>query len=116
MATSSRRSTSSRCRAPRRQLAVHVVAIRFELRFPLAHTLKERRAHVRPVVDGIRHRFHLSVAEVGDVEAHREASIGVAIVSADARQCEKIADEVSRFVWAGDHEVVDEVHTWTEFD
>jgi uncharacterized protein YlxP (DUF503 family) len=39
-----------------------------------------------------------------------------AIVSGDARQCEKVADEVSRFVWAGDHEVLDEVRTWTEFD
>lgn len=92
-----------------------VLAIRFDLRFD-AHSLKERRAHVRPVVDTLRHRFHLSVAEVGEVESHRHASIGVAIVSDGPDQCDKIADEVSRFVWAGDHQVVDEVRTWTEFD
>lgn len=94
---------------------MEVLAVRFDLTFH-ARTLKERRAHVRPVVDGLRHRFHLSVAEVGDSARHDRASIAVAIVSADARQCEKIADEVSRFVWARDHDVVDEVRTWTEFD
>lgn len=94
---------------------MEVLSIRFDLRF-VARTLKERRAHVRPVVDGLRHRFHLSVAEVGDVQRHDRASIGVAIVSTDARQCEKIADEVARFVWAGDHDVIDEVRSWTEFD
>lgn len=94
---------------------MEVLSVRFELRFA-ARSLKERRSHVRPVIDGIRHRFHLSVAEVGDAERHDRASIGVAIVSGDARRCEMIADEVSRFVWAGDHDVVDEVRTWTEFD
>ena len=84
---------------------------------PLCRSLKERRAVVRPVIEGIRSRFGVSVAEVDHHELHQRAAIGVALVSEKAEQCSKIADEISRFVWgAPDAEVSDEIRTWTEFD
>jgi uncharacterized protein len=96
---------------------VQVLAVRFELHLPQSRSLKARRAVLRPVTDGIRARFGVSVAEVDHQDLHQRAAIGVALVSQSAEQCTKIADEIARFVWtADDLEVIDEVRTWTEFD
>jgi uncharacterized protein YlxP (DUF503 family) len=96
---------------------MQVLAVRFELHLPQSRSLKARRAVLRPVLDGLRSRFRVSVAEVGPQDLHQRAAVGVAIVSEQAEQCVKIADEIARFVWAApDLEVVDEVRTWTEFD
>ena len=43
---------------------VHAVAVRFDLHVPASRSLKAKRAAIRPVVDGLRHRFKVSVAEV----------------------------------------------------
>ena len=94
---------------------MHVLAVRFTVRIVEARSLKDRRRAVRPVVDGIRHRFHLSCAEVGDADDLRSAAIGVGVVSSSARVCEETADEVERFVVArGDLEVVRVERAWVE--
>lgn len=96
---------------------MEVLAVRFELHLPQPRSLKEKRAVLRPVVEGIRSRFRLSVAEVDHQDLHQRAAVGVAIVSGDAAECERIAGEVSRFVWSRtDLEVLSEVHTWAELD
>ena len=43
---------------------VHAAAVRFDLHIPQSRSLKAKRAAIRPIVDGLRHRFHVSVAEV----------------------------------------------------
>lgn len=96
---------------------MHVLAIRFDLRLPQPRSLKSKRAVLRPVVEGLRGRFHLSVAEVARHDDHHRSVIGVAIVAGDASQCLRVADEVERFVWnAADIEVLETTRTWTEFD
>jgi len=55
---------------------------------------------VRSVAQRIRNKFHVSVAEVGDNEAWQTATIGVACVSNDARQCERILGEIVGYVQA----------------
>ncbi len=42
---------------------MHALAARFELRLPACHSLKEKRAVLRPVIDRARHR-HVSISEV----------------------------------------------------
>jgi len=41
-----------------------VLVSRYELRLPGVRSLKEKRSRIRPVTDRVRHRHHLSVAEV----------------------------------------------------
>jgi uncharacterized protein YlxP (DUF503 family) len=53
---------------------------------------------VRSVAQRIRNKFQVSVAEVGDTEAWQLATIGVACVSNDARQCERILSEIVAYV------------------
>ena len=62
------------------------------------HSLKEKRAVVRPVVAELRRRYAVSAAEVGDADLHRRAQIGVAVVASDARQVTDVLDACERLV------------------
>ena len=60
------------------------------------HSLKQKRALVRPFVAEIRRRFAVSVAEVDHLELHRRAGVGVAVVAADRSHVVDVLDEVER--------------------
>ena len=69
------------------------------------------------MIDGIRARFRVSVAEVDHQDLHQRAALGIALVSAEAAICAEVADDIERFVWSiPDLEVIEVVRTWTEFD
>ncbi|WAC55681.1 DUF503 domain-containing protein [Gordonia sp. SL306] len=60
------------------------------------HSLKHKRSVVRPIVAEIRRRFSVSAAEVGHLDAHRRAVIGVAVVAPDRTHVMDVLDEVER--------------------
>ena len=64
------------------------------------HSLKEKRAVVRPIVAELRRRFEVSAAEAGDLDLHRRALIGVAVVAADPAHCTEVLDACERLVAA----------------
>jgi hypothetical protein len=78
--------------------------IEFDLLLGDVHSLKEKRAVVRPIVGELRRRFDVSAAEVDDQDLHRRARIGAALVSADRAHAVEVLDAVERFV-AGRPEV-----------
>jgi uncharacterized protein YlxP (DUF503 family) len=78
--------------------------IEFDLLLGDVHSLKEKRSVVRPIVAELRRRFEISAAEVGDLDLHRRARIGAAIVSADRGRALEVMDGVERLV-AGRPEV-----------
>ena len=55
-----------------------------ELYLPTAHSLKEKRSILRKVIDRIRHRHNVSIAEVGNNDIWQRASIAVSMVSNDS--------------------------------
>ncbi len=75
-----------------------VGTVEFDLLLGDVHSLKEKRSIVRPVVAELRRRFDVAAAEVGSLDLHRRASLGVAVVSADAAHCRDVLDECERFV------------------
>lgn len=88
---------------------MHAAAVCFELRVPESRSLKAKRSAVRPIVDGLRHRFHVSVAEVDHQDAWQRAAIGVAVVAGSSRQLQTVLDSVERFVAAApDVELLDQ--------
>lgn len=97
-------------------VSLHVLALRFDVRFPLSQSLKEKRALLRPIVDGMRARFHVSVAETDHLDTWQRAEIGVAIVSGDVHVVEQVAADIERFVWNHDVEVLEIEHLWLESD
>ena len=62
------------------------------------HSLKEKRAVVRPIVAELRRRFEVAAAEAGDLDLHRRALIGVAVVAADAAHASEVLDACERLV------------------
>lgn len=63
---------------------------RIVLQIPGARSLKDRRQVVKSLKDRLRARLPVSVAEVGDVERYQVATLGVAVVSADAARCDEV--------------------------
>ena len=68
------------------------------------HSLKEKRAVVRPIVAELRRRFAVSASEAGRVELHRRTLVGVAVVGPDRAHCVEVIDACERLV-AGRPEV-----------
>lgn len=95
--------------------AVHAAAVRFDLHVPASRSLKAKRAAIRPVVDGLRHRFKVSVAEVDYQDQWQRASIGVALVDGSAAHLEEVMASVERFVArAPDLDLLDTETAWLE--
>lgn len=65
-------------------------------RAPWVHSLKEKRMLVRPMVDTIRHKYPVAIAEVGEQDVHQLIVIGVAAVSGQATQAQTVLDDVIR--------------------
>ncbi len=97
--------------------SMHVLAMSVELRLPGCSSLKEKRAALKPIVEGIRHRHHVSVAETGHQDQWQRASVGVALVASGASRAEQWMDRIERFIWSRpDVEVVATERHWMEID
>jgi uncharacterized protein YlxP (DUF503 family) len=79
---------------------VHVAVIQLELHIPTSRSLKEKRAVLRPIVEGIRHRFQISVAEVGYQDKWQRALVGMAVVTDSYGHAVEVVDNVERWVWS----------------
>jgi len=94
---------------------MHAAAACFDLHVPDSRSLKAKRAAIRPIVDGLRHRFPVSVAEVDHQNRWQRAAIGVAVVGSSATQVREVLASVERFVVAApDVEVLDVETEWFE--
>ena len=94
-----------------------VGALAFELHLPEVHSLKEKRAVVRPIVEGARNRFAVSAAEVDHQDLWQRASVAMAVVSGTESQARDVLDAVDRFVWSfPEVEVVDATLRWMEVE
>jgi uncharacterized protein YlxP (DUF503 family) len=88
---------------------MHAAAVQFDLHVPQSRSLKAKRAAIRPIVDGLRHRFKVSVAEVDHQDQWQRATIGVAVVSSSDGHLREVLDSVERFVVnATDVELLDQ--------
>jgi uncharacterized protein YlxP (DUF503 family) len=74
--------------------------VELELHIPTSRSLKEKRAVLRPIVEGLRHRFQISVAEVGYQDKWQRALIGMAVVSDSYGHATEVVDNVERWVWS----------------
>jgi uncharacterized protein len=94
---------------------VHAVAVCFDLHVPQSRSLKTKRAAIRPILDGLRHRYRVSVAEVDHQDQWQRAAIGVAVVGGTNSQVRDVLASVERFVAnAPDTELLDIETAWLE--
>ena len=91
----------------------YAATLELSLHIPDARSLKAKRSVIRPVIEGLRRRFHVSVAEVDHHDTWQRAAIGVALVAEGHRHLEELSDTVDRFVHAApDLEVLDVERTY----
>lgn len=92
-----------------------VMALRCDLRFPHAQSLKEKRRLLRPLVDGARSRFDVSVAETDHQDSWQRCELGFALVSGEPHRVETLATLIEQFIWQADGvEVLEIERTWVE--
>ncbi|MGH8913134.1 MAG: DUF503 domain-containing protein [Acidimicrobiia bacterium] len=72
---------------------MRVAALRVELHIPDPQSLKEKRAVLRPIIEGLRRLGSYSVAEVDHHDSWQRAAVGIAIVAPDG---EGLARQISR--------------------
>ena len=77
---------------------MRVAALRVELHLPHPQSLKEKRAVLRPVVEGLRRLGSYSVAEVGHHDSWQRAAVGVAIVTPDGAGLAMPVSRVRRYL------------------
>ncbi len=74
--------------------------LEFDLLLGDVHSLKQKRSVVRPIVAELHRRFSVSAAETGNLDLHRRAGIGVAVVAADRAHVVDVLDSAERLVAA----------------
>ncbi len=79
---------------------MHVAVALVDLHIPQSRSLKEKRAVVRPIVEGLRRRFQLSAAEVGFQDKWQRALIGFAAVSETCAHAEEVVGAAERWIWS----------------
>ncbi len=68
------------------------------IHIPYARSLKEKRQILKKLVDNVRNKFPVSVAEVDFMDMWQRAGIGISIVSNDSKTLESLIDRISLYV------------------
>ena len=71
---------------------------RFELFVPHSGSLKAKRQVLRPVVDRVRNKLNISIAEVDHQDLWQRAALGVTCVSPSIDQCRKLLAEAEKVI------------------
>lgn len=94
---------------------MHVGALEIELMARQCRSLKDKRATVRPIIEGARRRFQVSASEVAHQNSHQLATLGFSAVGGDLRHVGEVLDTVERFVWSfPEVEVLETTRSWME--
>ncbi len=70
------------------------------MRIPGCTNLKAKRAVIRPLIEGVRNRHHVAVAEVGFKDTWGRSVIAISAISGTERITVETLAEVERFVWS----------------
>lgn len=63
-----------------------------------ANSLKEKRRVLKSVIDRIKNRFNVSVAEVGEQDTWQRSTLGVSFVSCEQAHVHQVLAAVVRFI------------------
>lgn len=75
-----------------------VAIIQVELFLPESNSLKAKRSIIRSLIQRLRNKFNVSVAEVDGLDKWQRATIGIAAVSNETKMLEKVSQEVMKLL------------------
>jgi uncharacterized protein YlxP (DUF503 family) len=79
---------------------VYTGTLLFDLLLPSdSRSLKAKRSYVRPIIAALR-RHEVSAAEVGSLDRHGRAEIGIAVVAAEPGHVREVLDSCERMISA----------------
>lgn len=82
-------------------MAGYVGSYTVRLEMPWVHSLKEKRALIRPVIERLRVRFPVSAARLNGLNAHTWEEVGFVVLGSDGGWVEKMVREAASFIAAG---------------
>ncbi|MDF2890357.1 MAG: hypothetical protein K0R80_724 [Clostridia bacterium] len=62
------------------------------------HSLKEKRMVVKSVIDKVKHRFNVSIAEIENLDMHQSIVIGIACVSNSTKHANSSIQNVIEYI------------------
>jgi len=65
---------------------------------PWVHSLKEKRMVVKSLVDKVKHRYNVSIAEIDSQDFHQTITLGAACVSDETRHANSIIQELINYI------------------
>ncbi len=77
---------------------MHVGICRLWLEMPENASLKDKRQILRSVIQRVRNRFQVSIAEVDAQNQWTKACLGIAVVSGDAQHANEVLSKVVAFI------------------
>lgn len=83
----------------------YVGILTIELHFPEAHSLKEKRHHVRSAKAQLQNRVGASVAEVDHHDVWQRTRLTVSCVAREHRELERLLDDAERWLRGQEWEV-----------
>jgi uncharacterized protein YlxP (DUF503 family) len=81
-------------------MTMHVGVARVTLHIAESQSLKGKRMVVKSVVERVRNRFNVAVAEVETQDAPQVATLGIVCVSGDSRHANEMLNKVLDFIEA----------------
>jgi uncharacterized protein len=62
------------------------------------HSLKEKRMVVKSIVEKVKNKFNVSIAEIEDQDLHQSIVLGVACVSNDTKHADSTIQKVINYI------------------
>lgn len=77
---------------------MRVLNLKVTLRASWVHSLKEKRMVVRSIVQKLKNKFNISVAEVDEQDIHQTIVIGISAVCGDQKQVDSTQEHLIDFI------------------
>lgn len=71
--------------------------LQLELRIAGSHSLKDKRQVIQSLIEQVRRRLNVSVAEVGHQDAWQAATLGIACVANERRFLDEVTTKAEKF-------------------
>lgn len=75
-----------------------------------ANSLKDKRQVIKSLLDGIRNRFNVSAAELGNLDVWRRSELGMACISNDQEVANTLLNRVLSYIDSDPRVSVESVH------
>ena len=87
---------------------MNILIMEVTLRASWVHSLKEKRMGVKSIVQKLKNKFNISVAEVDNQDIHNTIVIGITGICANSSQSDSTMEHIITFIECNtDAEIVD---------